>query len=126
MNDSASLPIAVSACCIAASEPSASPSGCSCVHSTKRSAPCSSAMTSWKPCSPIRGSLLSEDALEPVGALRRVVVDERQLRRVLEPELGGDPSLQEPARGLERRHRQLARTLLAEHRHEDPRVAEVR
>ena len=46
MNETASLPIASSTCCIAASEPSASPSGCSCVVSTNFSSSRSTSSTS--------------------------------------------------------------------------------
>ena len=59
MNATASLPSAVSTCCIAASEPTASPSGRSCVVRQKRS------------CSRIARSTSSRDDSAPLEPLIR-------------------------------------------------------
>ena len=94
MNISASLPSSRSTPCIATSEPSASPSGFSCVTRRKRSF----WRTASRTCSrvPAVGGahrvLLGEQLLDVHRAVGRLVVDERQRRRALHPQLASRPA----------------------------------
>ncbi len=105
MNIRQSLPSAVSSSCIATSEPSASPSGFSCVttisllgrpqllqHRGRGSAVASSSVVMLASSADLLGSISCGD---PHPAVDRVVVVERQRGRVLERQLGGDPRPEE-------------------------------
>ena len=131
MNTTASLPSAVSTWCIATSEPSASPSGFSCVASTKRSRVAElgehlrarrrgAVRAAHSPTLPL------EQLVDAQAALDRVVVDEVQRRRVLEPQLAGDPALQEAVGGAQAVQRApRARRASPSTRHVDACVAKV-
>jgi hypothetical protein len=100
---------------MATREPSASPSGFSCVTSTNRCASRISRRTAARSATPLDGfvkraptgvagvsdrSLLgsTKDLLQPSGALRRVVEHEVERGSVLEVQLARDPALQERVR----------------------------
>src|SRR3954469_108171 len=100
MKDTASFPSWVSASCIAASEPRASPSGCSCVQSTNRSPESRTSTTS------VIG--LPEQALQPFGSLGGVVVVELELRRVLQAQLVRHRALERAVRRCQAIQRELA------------------
>src|ERR1700729_1820568 len=101
MNIKLSWPSAFKTCCIATSEPSASPSGCSWVTTTSLQAPRRVSMTAARPASTALGSLtllilgdLFPDQLrDPQAAIDRVVVIEGQRRGVLEPQSVGHAPL---------------------------------
>src|SRR4051794_6475219 len=117
MKDTASLPSWASASCIAASEPRASPSGCSCVQSTNRSPESRMSTTS------VIG--VPEQALDPFRAVSRVVIAEVELRRVLQAQLVRDGALERTVRRLEARQRELALVLVTQHGHPDGGVTEI-
>ena len=133
MNASASLPSAVSTRCIAASEPSASPSGFSCVVSTNCSASRSSSSMRSRaaraPFAPLIGG--SSASSSSSSAMRKprsdgVVVAELERRRVLEPQLAGHPLLEEAVRRAAGRPGERRRVaLVPEHGDEDARMAQV-
>src|SRR3954464_13513949 len=105
MNDPPSLPSAVSACCMPARDPSASPSGCSCVHRTNR---CESRISSSTASRSVSTVGLPQDLLAARGLVGGVVVAELELGRVLEPQLGGDGALQDAMGGAQPGERQVA------------------
>src|ERR1700689_897048 len=135
MNIGASLPSAVSRPCIATSEPSASPSMFSCVASTKEESWRMGSGTCWRTLVFPLCSLMSvpsscafdllQERIDAHGAIRRVVVGERQRRRALQVQLGGDPALQVAVRALQAGHAGLALLLVAEHAHVNPSMAQV-
>src|SRR5918998_5181084 len=99
----ASLPSAASTCCIAASEPTASPSGRSCVVSRNlslsRSVASACSRVGREPLSDTSvPGLALEQLLDPLRAVERVVVDEVERRRVLEVQLLRHAALEETVR----------------------------
>src|SRR5688572_2637970 len=104
-NATASLPSAVSTCCIAASEPTASPSGRSCVVSRNlswsRSVASAWARVAEEPLSDTSVDLALDQLLDPLRAVEGVVVDEVERRRVLEVQLVRHPPLEEAVRGAQ-------------------------
>src|SRR5579872_92541 len=129
MNISESLPRELSTLCIATSEPSASPSGCSWVIAISLAAERSSSRTRARsgpdPLSPIVRMLLVEQLGDAHPSLHGFVEAEGQQRRVLERQLRGEPALEEPVRSLQRLQRLLALGLVAEDAHIYARVAQV-
>src|SRR5882757_7025575 len=123
-----SLPSAVRISCIAASEPSASPSGFSWVTtislSAERSAPSTCSRFELDPFSVI--CRLPQQFVDPRGVVDRVVVLERQLRRALQRQLRRDPRLQEPVRRAQALDRLGASVLVSEHAHIHAGMAQVR
>src|SRR5712691_2793613 len=120
----ASLPSRRRASVIASSEPSASPSGFSCVVTRKRSCERSASATAVRSVGGIVvawGELI--DQLRHTDAVLdcRIVL-ERQLRRSLQPQLLRDVSLQHAVRGLEPGERLVAFPLRAEDADEHRRV----
>ena len=140
-NATESLPSAVRMCCIAASEPTASPSGRSCVVSRNLSwsrsvasawsrvgrAPLSD--TRVPPVGVPRGNhvfgLALEQLLDPLRAVERVVVHEVEGRRVLEVQLVGHPPLQVAVRRPQAVERAPAHRSAAQDGHVYPRLAQV-
>src|SRR4051794_32038096 len=128
MNITLSLPRAVRTLCMPTSEPSASPSGFSCVTRAKRCAPRISSRTCSREEAPpfsLIGAHLPQDLLDARGALGGVVVDELQRRRALHPQLSAHPRLQDAVGGLQPRQRRLALLVRSEHADEHPRMAQV-
>src|SRR5215212_11139618 len=66
-----------------------------------------------------------EQLRETHPAIDRVVVCELERRGVLEPQLGGDPPLQEAVRGIETVEARGARLVVAQDAHVDPGMAQV-
>src|SRR6266536_1122847 len=123
----AALPSCRSASVAASSEPSASPSGFSCVVTRKRSCERSASTTASRSafwfvvvCDELIDQLRHANALFD----RRIVL-ERHLRRALQPQLARDPPLQHPVRGLEPDHRLLALARGAEDADEDGRLPKI-
>src|ERR1035437_863358 len=126
MNIRQSLPIVVRISRIATSEPSASPSGFSCVTTTSFSAARSSSSTRSRsdrsPFSAIFG-LPADRRLAPgvqqLGdshpAVDRRVIFEADRRRMLEFQLAGHTVLEESVRRAEALHALRSRQLVAEH-----------
>src|ERR671932_892961 len=114
-----SLPSRSSASFVASSDPSASPSGFSCVVSKKRSCARSASATAPRSSFVVVWCDLIDQLRQAGGALDRRIVLEGQLRGPLHSELSRDPSLQDAVRRLESRERARALLLRAEHRHED-------
>ena len=132
MNMSASLPSVWRISCIAIRLPSASPSGFSWVTTTNFSASTqrgerllalgSGAVFSHRsPASAVSSSSCGD----PHAAIDGWVVDERERRRVLERQLGGDAPLEEAVRGAQPLEARLPLSLVAEHAHVDASVAQV-
>src|ERR671910_1098386 len=127
-----SLPSAVSVSWIASSEPSASPSGFSCVVTRKRSplriasttAPRSAVVTLWFSRIWFGGELIDESR-HPHAVLDRVIVFERQRRGPLQPQLARNLRLQDAVGRIEARHARHSLLLAPEHADEDHRLAEV-
>src|SRR6266550_2655885 len=120
----ASLPSASSANVMANSEPSASPSGFSCVVTRKRSCERIASATALRSFAVVWGELINQ--LRHADAFRdRGIVFEGQLRSPLHPELGRQPQLEHSVCGLEPLQRLLPLALVAEDAHEDLRLAEV-
>ena len=97
INITESLPSARSTPCIATSEPSASPSGCSWVTSTKRSSSRIRASTCSRAAASPRGVAhrdrrSREQLLDAQRAVGRLVVDELERRRALQAQLARDPA----------------------------------
>src|SRR5581483_2996999 len=131
-NITASLPRAPRLSAVASSEPSASPSGFSWVTTVKRSFPRRAFTTACRSvvfCEAVifgqlRGELLDQRRhADP--PLDRLIVGERKRRRPSQGELAVDLRLQDAVRRLEARERLAALAVASEHRHEDPRLAEV-
>src|SRR6266571_4315739 len=96
-----SLPSRSNATLAASSEPSASPSGFSCVVSRKRSCSRIACATAERSLAVVWGELIDQ-LRHPDPSLDGRIVLERQLRGPLEPELAGDLGLEHGVRGLER------------------------
>src|ERR671923_1892086 len=113
-----SLPSSSRASFVARIDPSASPSGFSCVTSRKRSFARRASATA---CSSVVvvGELIDQ-LRHAHAALDRRIVRERQLRGPLQAELSAEPSLQDAVGGGEPVERGLALTLRAKDAHEDP------
>src|SRR5262249_27184153 len=110
-------------------DPSASPSGFSCVTTMKRSCDRSASTTSWSSRSVISGQVVYEvvDQLRHANpALDRRIVFERELRRSLQRELARDTRLDVTLRARKPFHRRLPLSLVAEDGHIDTSLAEVR
>src|SRR5205809_3750768 len=119
-----SLPSSSNASFAARSEPSASPSGFSCVVSVKRSWPRIASTTAARSLAVVWGELIDQlGHSDP--SLNRWIVFEGQLRRSLHPQLAGDSRLQHRVRGLESLERALTRPVRAEDRDEDAGVTKV-
>src|SRR5437763_9700031 len=129
-NITESLPSCRRISCVPRSEPSASPSGPSCVVSRKRSSALSSAATSASEASlgsdTVGAASLIEQARDPNAALRRLVVVEREGRGALDPRLASDRCLEHAVGRAESGQRRLPLGILAQHADVDPRGAEVR
>src|SRR4051794_18346941 len=130
-----SFPSARRASDVASSEPSASPSGFSCVTMVKRSwsriAPTTAARSL---CVVVAVCLISgrkrarelvDQRRHPDAVLDRRIVCERQLRRPLQAQLPRHARLDDAVRRLEPRERRSALVLVAEHRHVDDALAQV-
>ena len=72
------------------------------------------------------GVLFFQQLRDPHPALRSVVVHERELWRVLDPQFGADPALQIAVCGVECLQCPAAFAGVAEHGHEHARMAEIR
>src|SRR5437764_1234966 len=99
----ASLPSCRSASAVARSDPSASPSGFSCVTTRKRSCcrRASAIAFSSVVCVIVVRRELVDQAGHAHAALDRRIVLEGQLRGSLEPELASEPRLEDPVSGLQ-------------------------
>src|SRR5919198_2635616 len=118
----ASLPSCTSPSFAARSEPSASPSGFSCVVTRKRS--CERRASTTAARSFVSGELIDE-LCHADPALDRRIVLEGQLGGSLQSQLPGQPCLEEAVRGGEALEALLALPLRAQDAHEDAGVAEV-
>src|SRR4051812_4277236 len=115
-------------------EPRASPSGFSCVTTSRRSARVSAATTASRSFIVVISLFLVREVARelvderrhPHSALDRVIVFEGQRRGPAEAELLVDPRLQEPVRRPQAIERGAPLLLAAEHRDEDLGFAEVR
>src|SRR4051812_28564109 len=122
-NMTLSLPSCARACCMPRIEPSASPSGFSCVTSRKRSFARIASATA--PSSLVWGELIDQ-LRHPNPPFHGRIVFEGQLRGPLQPELPADPALEDAVGRAERRHGLLALALAAENADVDARLTEVR
>src|SRR5258706_11119703 len=124
---SASLPRLRNASVIASSEPSASPSGFSCVTTRKRSCARSVSATACRSVwlVVIVGGQLVDQLCHPHATLDREIVLERQFGSPLHPELAAEPRLEQPMRGLEPLERRAPLARVAEHAHVDGGDAQV-
>src|SRR5215212_472452 len=130
-----SFPSDRSASDVASSDPSASPSGFSCVTTVKRSwsriAPTTAArslcvvVAVWLISGRKRARELIDQRRHTHTVLDGRIVFERQLRRPLQPQLAGDARLDDAVRGLEAGERRPALALVSEHGHEDDALAQV-
>src|SRR4051794_7038622 len=121
----ASLPSWRSASVVASSEPSASPSGFSCVVTRKRFCSLSAAATAARSfVVVVWGELIDQPGHLDAPYDRRIVL-KGELRGPLQPQLPADARLEDAVRGLQPRDRLLALALGAEDAHEDARRAEV-
>src|SRR5438094_4251638 len=136
-NITASLPSARSANVAPIIEPRASPSGLSCVATTKRSCARTASATASRSLRVVVAWLIvgnvGEFARELVDQLRhadasldRRIVFERELRRPLQPELARDARLHDAVRRLEAAPGRAAPARAAERRPEDDAFAQVR
>src|SRR5918992_3114315 len=126
----ASLPSAVRTCCIAASEPTASPSGRSCVVSRNlsllRSVAIACSRVGREPLSDTSvPGLALEQLLDPLRAVEGVVVDEVERRRVLEVQLLRHAPLEEAVGRAQPVKRAPADAAVAQDGHVHPRLAQV-
>src|SRR5215208_3425086 len=124
----ASLPSCRSASVIESREPSASPSGFSCVVTRKRSCERTASTTASR--SAFCVVVACDELIDQLGHAntlfdRRIVL-ERQLRRAFQPQLARDLRLQDAVCSVEPRERLLALAVGAEDADEDGRVTEVR
>src|SRR5580765_239805 len=122
-----SLPSRRSANVTASSEPSASPSGFSCVVTRKRSCERSASTTASRSafcvvvvCDEVIDQLRHANTLFDRG-----IVLEGQLRRALQPQLGRDSLLQDAVRGVEPGERLRALALRAQDADVDGRLPQV-
>src|SRR5579872_992964 len=125
----ASLPSWRSASVVASSEPSASPSGFSCVVTRKRSCERSASTTAARSASLLVVVICDEviDQLRHAHTfLNRRIVLERQLRRALQSQLLREPSLQHAVRGVEPGEAARALLLGTQHADEHACVTEIR
>src|SRR4051812_15778414 len=116
-------------------EPSASPSGFSCVTTRKRSCARIASATARTPAlvsllciglilGKVRRQIIDQ-LRHPYAALDGIIVRERQHRRPAQAELPTELRLQDTARGLEARERRGALLVVAENGDEDPRLSKV-
>src|SRR5919198_944892 len=119
----ASLPSCLSPSFAARSDPSASPSGFSCVVTRKRS--CERRASTTAARSFVSGELIDE-LCHADPALDRRIVLEGQLGGSLQPQLSRDPCLEDAVRGRESLQAPLALLDRAQDAHEDLRMAEIR
>src|SRR5437764_6855386 len=124
----ASLPSCRSASAVARSDPSASPSGFSCVTTRKRSCRRSASAIAFRSvvCVIVVRRELVDQAGHSHAALDRGIVLEGQLRGSLQPELSRKPRLEDAVRGLEPLEARPLLPARTEHAHIDGRVAQVR
>src|SRR5919201_1686739 len=108
-----SLPSWSSASFVASIEPSASPSGASCVVTRNRS--CERITSAAAAGSVVDGRDFIDETGHPHPVLDRGIVLERQAGSPLEAQLAVDARLQDPVRALERDQRLLPPPLGAEH-----------
>src|SRR2546421_5942428 len=106
------------------SEPSASPSGFSCVVKVKRSCPRIAAATAARSLAVVWGELIDQ-LRHPDPPLNRRIVFERELGSPLHAELARDSRLQNRVCSLQAGQRALAPPLGAEDRNEDSRVPQI-
>src|SRR6266540_116051 len=118
-----SLPSCSSASAVASIEPSASPSGFSCVVTRKRSPPriAAAAWASSVSIVVVWGELIDQLG-HPDPPLDRWIVFERQLGSAFHPQLAREARLQHSVRSCETLQAALALALRAEHRDEDAAV----
>src|ERR671930_3244 len=121
---SASLPSCLSASRIASSEPSASPSGFSCVVIRKRSLSRIASATAVSSLAVVWGEFIDQLGHADPALDRRIVL-ECQLRGPFQVQLARDARLQDCVRRLQAGDRLRALPLRAQYRDEDARVAEV-
>src|SRR6266511_568748 len=121
-----SLPSCSSASAVASIEPSASPSGFSCVVTRKRSPPriAAAAWASSVSIVVVWGELIDQLG-HPDPPLDRWIVFERQLGSAFHPQLAREERLQHSVRSCETLQAALALALRAEHRDEDAGVTEI-
>src|SRR5215208_1250524 len=119
----------------ASSDPSASPSGFSCVTTVKRSwsriAPTTASrslcvvVAVWLISGRKRARELVDQRRHPDALLDRRIVFERQLRRPFQAQLPGDPRLDDAVRGFEAGERRPALVLVSEHGDEHDALSQV-
>src|SRR5580765_8107414 len=109
-----SLPSWSNATFVASRDPSASPSGFSCVVRMKRWWPRIASTTACSSLVVVWGELIDQ-LRHPDPTLHRRIVFERQLRGPLQPELAGQGALQDGMRGLEAGEGLLPLPLVPEH-----------
>src|SRR5262249_48316446 len=119
-----SLPSWSSASLVPRIDPSASPSGFSCVVSVKRSLVRIASTTAARSLAVVWGELIDQ-LRHPDPALNRRIVFEGQLRRPLHAELTREPRLEHRMGSLYSLERRFARLLRAEDGNEHPRVSQV-
>src|SRR5438105_4852831 len=128
MNAALSLPMASRISCIATSDPSASPSGFSCVTTISFCAERSSSRA-WSRAErfPFSGitDLPVDQPRDAVRPLDRLVVLEHQRRRALEGQLGGDHALEETMGGTQPLERRCSGRLVAEDAHVHARMSQI-
>src|SRR6266404_2012568 len=122
-NMTTSLPSPRSATVVARSDPSASPSGFSCVVTMKRSPARSASAIAAR--SLIVWDELIDQLCHAHAALDRRIVFERHVRGSFHSELACEASLQHPVRGLEPLQRRLLLAQRAEHADVDSRLAKI-
>src|ERR671924_355989 len=121
-----SLPSCSSASFMASTDPSASPSGFSCVVTRNRSClRISSATAARSVVSGLIWGELIDELGKPHPPLYGRIVLKRQLRSPLQVELPVHPGLEDAVVRLQARQRRLPGPLVAEHAHVDRRVAEI-
>src|SRR5919109_2926005 len=120
-----SLPSWSSASFIARSEPSASPSGFSCVVIVNCSWPRIVSATAVISLAVVWGELIDQLAHADPALDRRIVLEDK-LRSSLHPELACDARLQHGMRRLQPCKRPLAFPLVPQHGHEHARLPQVR
>src|SRR3954451_1795098 len=120
---STSLPSWRRASVVASSDPSASPSGFSCVTTRNFSLSLSAAVIAWR--SLIFGGQLVDQAAHAHTALDRRIVFEGQLRGSLHSQLTRQPRLQQAVRCPQSAQRRRPLLLVPEHADVDRRVPEI-
>src|SRR5215831_10235792 len=122
-----SLPSWRRASVAASSDPSASPSGFSCVTTRKRSCCRSASAIAFRSvvCVIVVRRELVDQAGHAHAALDRRIVLEGQLRGSLQPELAGDSRLENPVRGFQPEEGVLLLATRAEHAHVDRGATQV-